>query len=268
MEVDVLNASLPGVAPNASKVGIEVVGFGNTITAAYMAESEHKGPGGGRFEHFLLLNPDSLTKNGTLIGVGPQNAKIGINLENSKFSDSAMLMSPENRIVFRDKGKCDASIWRDSLGNGHLVFSAGPNGLRVTNSDDTKQILYIHEDGKIDRASLVWQYYWPWIGGASLLLVGLIGACAWLLWRVHRLAVILAPQQQAASMGIDATVTTAVSFFARTSPNQTEATEAAVKAEQNERRDSVEVSWLNALTAFYTKRVRLCEAGNSGRKPY
>ncbi|MCZ4072710.1 hypothetical protein [Agrobacterium sp. LMR679] len=147
LEVDVLNAGLDGVYPNHSKVGIQVVGFGGRNTNALEVLTE--GNGKGRWQNGLTISPESISADGTVIGVGHQQAAFGIDFRGSSFSDSAMIVSPQNRITFRQNGKHDAAIYRDQYFDGHLVVQAGPSGIRVTNAQNTENLVIITPDGDV-----------------------------------------------------------------------------------------------------------------------
>lgn len=123
LEIDVLNSSLPGVFPNDSKVGLQIVGFGHTNTNAIELLTEAPG---GKFINGINVQPGAIAPEGTLFGVAPQKAKLRINLQDSQFDDAAILLSPNNRVTFRHSGQADASIWRDEIFEGHLVLSSRP----------------------------------------------------------------------------------------------------------------------------------------------
>lgn len=146
LEIDVLNGGLPGVFPNASKVGLQIVGFGNINTNAIEVLTETPS---AAWMNILNIQPNTVAPDGTVIGMTPQNARLGINFEGSRFLDSAMLLSENNRISFRTPGTSDAAIYRDALGNGHLVLQAGPAGLRITNAEDTRNLLVVTPDGDL-----------------------------------------------------------------------------------------------------------------------
>ncbi len=147
LEVDVLNAGLDGVYPNHSKVGIQVVGFGARNTNAIEILTE--GNGRGRWQNGLIISPDSISHDGTIIGVGPQQANIGIDFRGSNFSDSAMIVAPNSKLTFRNPGKYDAAIYRDQYYDGHLVIQAAPNGIRITNAQNSENLVIITPDGDV-----------------------------------------------------------------------------------------------------------------------
>lgn len=147
LEIDVLNAGLDGVYPNHSKVGLQVVGFGARNTNAIEILTE--GNGNGRWQNAITISPDSISHDGTVIGVGPQQANIGLDFRGSNFADSAMIVGTNNKVTFRTPGKYDAAIYRDPFYDGHLVIQAAPNGIRITNAQNTENLVIITADGDV-----------------------------------------------------------------------------------------------------------------------
>lgn len=146
LEIDVLNAGLPGVYPNASKVGLQIVGFGNRNTNAIEILTQTPS---AAWQNVINIQPGTVAPDGTVIGMAPQNAGVGINFLGSRFADSAFLVSENQRITFRTAGTSDAAIWRDDINNGYLVLQAGPPGLRIVNSDNTANLLMVTSDGDL-----------------------------------------------------------------------------------------------------------------------
>jgi hypothetical protein len=147
LEIDVLNAGKPGLFPNSSKVGLQIVGFGRENTNAIEVLSQ--GPESGQWQNILQVAPGTVSKNGTIIGVGPQKTQIGINLFGSSFSDSALILSTNSKITFRSPGLSDAALYRDEFSNGFVVLQLGPAGLRITNTQNNKNLVIITPDGDI-----------------------------------------------------------------------------------------------------------------------
>lgn len=184
LEVDVLNYGLPGVAPNRSKVGIQVVGFGNVNTSAIEILHQHTHDD-GRFMNGINIQPGAIHKEGTVIGVGPQDAAVGLNLYRSKFSDAAVVVSERAAVAFRKEGTPDARIWRDDINNGSLVLTAGPGGLRITNSANDVNLLAISDDGELLDSLVVRRYenLVHGLGGAIVVLIVMNLLLLALLWR-------------------------------------------------------------------------------------
>lgn len=146
LEIDVLNDGLPGTYPNASKVGLQIVGFGNPNTNAIEILTETPS---AAFQNIINIQPNSVALNGTVIGMTPQTAARGIDFLGSTFSDAAFLVSANQKFVFRSPGSPDAAIWRDEINNGYLVLQAGPPGLRIVNADNSRNLLVVTPDGDL-----------------------------------------------------------------------------------------------------------------------
>ncbi|MFC0203451.1 YadA family autotransporter adhesin [Novosphingobium soli] len=146
LEIDVLNGGLPGVYPNASKVGLQIVGFGNPNTNAIEIATE---TASAAFQNIINIQPNSVAREGAVIGMAPQVARRGIDFQGSSFSDAAFLVSANQRFVFRSPGLGDAAIWRDDIYNGYLVLQAGPPGLRIVNSENNTNLMIVQSDGDV-----------------------------------------------------------------------------------------------------------------------
>lgn len=146
LEIDVLNAGLPGVYPNASKVGLQIVGFGNRNTNAIEILTQ---TASAAWQNVINIQPHTVAPDGAVIGMAPQDAGMGINFLGSRFADSAFLVSENQKITFRTAGTTDAAIWRDSINNGYLVLQSGTPGLRVVNSSNTANLLIVTDSGDL-----------------------------------------------------------------------------------------------------------------------
>lgn len=60
-----------------------------------------------------------------------------------------MIVAPNNKITLRTPGKHDAAIYRDQFYDGHLVIQAAPNGIRITNAQNTENLVIITADGDV-----------------------------------------------------------------------------------------------------------------------
>lgn len=147
LEIDILNGGLPGVAPNSSKVGLQIVGFGQPNTNAIEILSE--GPNSGRWYNGINIQEGAISEKGTAFGLGPQTATVGIDFRRSTFTDGAFLLSSGAKIAWSLEGQHDAAIYRDDIEHGYLVLQAGPEGLRITNSEDSETLVTILPDGDI-----------------------------------------------------------------------------------------------------------------------
>lgn len=146
LEIDVLNGGLPGVYPNASKVGLQIVGFGNPNTNAIEITTD---TASAAFQNVINIQRNTVAPNGAVIGMAPQSAGRGIDFQGSTFSDGAFIVSPNQKLVFRAPGLGDATIYRDELFNGFLVLQAGPPGLRIVNNQNNTNLLIVTPTGDL-----------------------------------------------------------------------------------------------------------------------
>lgn len=146
LEIDVLNGGLPGVYPNASKVGLQIVGFGNRNTNAMEVLTETPS---GAFMNILSIQPNAVAPDGTVIGMAAQTAARGIDFQGVTFTDAAMIVSANQKLSFRAPGLGEAAIWRDDISNGSLVLQSGPAGTRVVNSANNTNLLIITPSGDL-----------------------------------------------------------------------------------------------------------------------
>lgn len=181
LEVDVLNGGKPGIHPNNSKVGVQIVGFGqiNSNALEVLSESEKS----GQFMNGLNFKKSAIHQAGTIIGAEPQKTTIGINMQHSTFKDSAILLSENAPITFRQDSRKDAKVFRDS--GGALVLQTGDGGLRVTTPDGT-DLWSIENDGFMSNTTILRQYKWVPALFLGALIVTVIIACLSML-QVHRL---------------------------------------------------------------------------------
>lgn len=149
LEIDVLNDGKPGVYPNHSKVGLQIVGFGKRLTNAIEVLNSDGGQKEGQWQNIFNVAAGAAAPDGTIFGVCPQNTTIGFDLRGSEFKDSAILLSPKQKVTFRNEGQHDSAIYRDVFDNGHLVIQAAPSGIRITNSSDSKNLIIIDNDGTV-----------------------------------------------------------------------------------------------------------------------
>lgn len=155
LEVDVLNGGKPGVHPHKSKVGIQVVGFGevNSNALEILSQSEKS----GQFMNGVNIKGGSIHKTGTVFGVEPQQTTLGLNMQYSKFRDSAILLSENAPITFRQKNGKDAKVYRAE--DGALVLQAGDGGLRIE-SPDGAVLLDVGNDGALYHSAVLRRYVW------------------------------------------------------------------------------------------------------------
>ncbi len=147
LEVDASNFQKPGVSPNASKVGIQVVGLGNApvTNGIEIISSRQSGWING-----IVFGGQSINEEGTAIGMSQTSpAKLGIDFGNTRFTYAAMRISNNSLLSFVSKDGGDSSIYTDDINNGSLVLRAGMSGLRITNNQNSENLLSLSPNGEL-----------------------------------------------------------------------------------------------------------------------
>ncbi len=147
LEVDVVNKALAGLAPNRSKVGIQIVGIGSQpLTNAL----EVIGAGQAKWANGLLFEKGAIYPGGAVIA-SSDNGELarGIDFSQTHFRDSAFSLSQGSRITFKNKSGAASMLYTDNFDLGHLVVQAGVSGLRITSNDDSKNLAIIDAAGNI-----------------------------------------------------------------------------------------------------------------------
>lgn len=190
-EIDVLNDGLPGIYPNNSKVGLQIVGFGKTNTNAIEVLSQDKDK--GNFMNIINVQPNTISEEGTLFGIAPQHANIGLNLLGSKFNDSAILLSSNNPITFRTDVENEAKIYTDD--NGYLVLKLGVAGLRIIDEENsTDNLLFLDTKGNLSVAGMINNTNIPQHTGSFALIINYMAIFisflsllfSFVVWKKHR----------------------------------------------------------------------------------
>lgn len=162
IEVDVLNSGKPGVPPNMSKTGIQIVGFGNPNSHAVsvMCENFNSTPDKrrGQFETGIYFEQSIHPDYGrTLVG-DFDTAKIGIDFRRPVFKQGAFHANPQGAgtgILFNDDcagGEIYAGKrWSDLPDDAPkwLTIRMGSEGFRVMSADLTRELLAIDTHGRI-----------------------------------------------------------------------------------------------------------------------
>ena len=161
IEVDVLNDALPGVYPNMSKTGVQIVGFGNPNSMAIEVRSEDSdkdvsdGERRGVFESGIYFK-NSIAPYGRLLVSDLQQARIGLDLKNTLFTEGAVQLRSQQvgtGIIYN--GGTSGEIyggerWSGTEDpNGWLTLRAGEGGIRVVSNDNTKELVAIDNYGGI-----------------------------------------------------------------------------------------------------------------------
>jgi hypothetical protein len=159
IEVDVLNEAKPGVWPNMSKVGVQIVGFANPNSMAIEVRCEDTDRDvpqrRGVFESALYVK-NSLADYGRMIVADFQKAKIGIDFRQPLFSEGAIALRSEQigtGIVYNNGRSGELYGGRRWPGfedeRNWLSMRAGTGGVRVVSHDNTKELLAIDNHGGI-----------------------------------------------------------------------------------------------------------------------
>lgn len=158
VEIDVLNDGLPGVYPNMSKTGLQIVGFGNPNSMAIEVRSEDTDKENvspenrrGVFESGLYFK-NSIAPYGRIIVSDLESARIGLDFNSTLFTEGAMKLKSQQvgtGIIYNDglSGEIyGGSRWGNDEEN-WLTLRAGTGGIRVVSNDNTKELLAIDNYG-------------------------------------------------------------------------------------------------------------------------
>lgn len=162
IEIDVLNGSKPGIHPNMSKTGLQIVGFGNPNSMAIEVRSEDTDrlqagtiPGGAFESAFYVknsLHPDY----GRLVVADFTRAKTGIDLRKPLFSEGAMQFNSQGvgTGLIINEGQSGEIYGGDRWPgfadrHGWLTVRLGDGGVRVVSNDNTRELLAIDNFGGI-----------------------------------------------------------------------------------------------------------------------
>lgn len=147
LEVDTINQAADGNEPNASKVGVQIVGIGkykNSAAVELVSDNVAKWYNG------ILVNQNAIAEDGAILGVA-QSGKIrmGIDLSNTDFTDSAIRLKNNNYIRFdaHDDKSNAALMYSDQYG--FLTNQAGASGFRVVNNANDKELLQVDPNGNL-----------------------------------------------------------------------------------------------------------------------
>ena len=160
VEVDVLNDGLPGVYPNMSKTGVQIVGFGNPNSMAIEIRSEDTDKANvsdadrrGVFESGIYFK-NSIAPYGRLMVSDLDTAKIGLDFNSTLFNEGAIKLKTEQvgtGIILNDGQSGEiygGARWSD-VEDEWLTLRAGEGGVRVLSNDNTQELLAIDNYGGI-----------------------------------------------------------------------------------------------------------------------
>lgn len=123
VEIDVLNYAKPGIPPNASKVGLQVVTIGDSdSSAAIEILSDHK----SRWRNGILFQDGAISSEGSAIAIANKDPiKFGIDTSQQSFTDSAILLKKNQRVTWRGQEEKPIFISSDDFDQGHFVVGGG-----------------------------------------------------------------------------------------------------------------------------------------------
>lgn len=129
LELDSLNYAKPGVFPNNSKVGLQIVGLGNALNTSAI---EILGNGAGNWVNGIVFDQNSVASSGTLIGeAGKGPYKLGLDFGNATFTDAAILVGEGQRIRLNATHGAAVLYTRGDT----LVIQAPAGGIEFDNPD-------------------------------------------------------------------------------------------------------------------------------------
>jgi hypothetical protein len=159
IEIDILNGGKPGVYPNKSKTGLQIVGFGNPNSMAIEVRCEDTDKDTksrrGVWESGIYFK-NSMAPYGRLIVADFDESKMGFDFRRSLFTEGIM-QAKTNQIgtgIIYNEGKSGelygGSRWGDvNEGSQWLSLRAGTGGLRVVSQDNTKELISVDNYGGI-----------------------------------------------------------------------------------------------------------------------
>lgn len=162
VEIDVLNASKPGIFPNMSKTGLQIVGFGNPNSMAVEVRSEDSDrakpgtPPGGAFESILYIKNAIQPQYGRMLVADFEQAKMGLDFRRPIFTEGAFSFRSEGvgtGVVLNEgrSGEMYGGERWPGAGDkgGWLTLRLGDAGLRVANNDNTREAIAIDNFGGV-----------------------------------------------------------------------------------------------------------------------
>jgi len=145
-EIDVLNHAKPGVSPNASKVGLQLVTIGSADSTNAV---EVIADGVSRWHTGISYDDHSIAKDGTLLSMSQHEpVRTGLDLALGQFTDAALHIGNEQVIRF-DPNKVGQSATIGNDKNNFLVIVSGKEGFAVKDNSGEKTLLTIRNDGRV-----------------------------------------------------------------------------------------------------------------------
>lgn len=147
-EIDVINRDNPTDPQKYSSVGIQIVTIGSAnSTAALEVISDTT----SKWRHGVIFEENSISEDGIILAVAQKNKmKLGIDLGNSTFTDSALRLKNNQNIKFESKDYNPNYASRVFLSEDErFTITSGLNGLEIKSNDSTKNIVSIDKNGNI-----------------------------------------------------------------------------------------------------------------------
>ena len=162
IEIEVLNGGLPGVYPNMSKTGLQIVGFGNPNSMAIEVRCEDTDKEGvspderkGVWESGIYFK-NSLAPYGRVLVTDFEKAKIGLDFRNTLFSEGTISFKTQQvgtGILLNDGNSGEiygGQRWNEGEDlNDWLTLRAGNGGIRIVSQDNTRELVAIDNFGGI-----------------------------------------------------------------------------------------------------------------------
>ena len=162
VEIDVLNDGLPGVYPNMSKTGLQVVGFGNPNSMAIevrcedtdkqIAEGESRR---GVWESGIYFK-NSIAPYGRVLVTDFDQAKMGLDFRSTLFTEGAIDLRSEQvgtGIIYNNGNSGEiygGKRWDGTDDpNDWLTLRMGTGGLRIVSQDNTTELVAIDNYGGV-----------------------------------------------------------------------------------------------------------------------
>lgn len=161
VEIDVLNSGKPGIYPNKSKVGLQIVGFGNPNSMAVEVRSEDTDKDlpaekrRGVWESGIYFK-NSLASYGRLVVADFDTARMGFDFRRSLFREGIMQARSEGvgtGIILNEgkSGEIYGGMRWDKTADKHNWISIrnGEGGTRIVTNDNTKEILAVDNNNGV-----------------------------------------------------------------------------------------------------------------------
>lgn len=156
-EIDVINNRPADSEEHYTTAGMQIVTIG---TADSTAAIELISDWTSRWRHGIMIDEGAIAEDGTILACGQQDLmKIGIDLSNSIFSDSAILLNNDQCIKFEGTSFDVGSGLIYMSDDDQIVIQIGNKGLTVTTNDGLENILRITGEGEIAEDCMLYKRY-------------------------------------------------------------------------------------------------------------